>query len=68
MAPKPRALRRLDRAHASRTAPVSRSSIEAASGRQRLQGRKPARSASSAAWKKRTFSRRGSRAGQPGRQ
>ena len=63
-----RALRRLDERTRLATAAVSRSSIDAPSGLQRLQGLNPARSASSFVAKKRTFSRRGRRDGQPGRQ
>ena len=50
------------------TATACRSASAASFGRQRLHGRKPARSASAqVAWKP-TFSRRGSRAAQDGRQ
>jgi hypothetical protein len=54
--------------HALRTVTACRSASVGSFGRQRLQGRKPARSASAqVAWKD-TFSRRGSRAAQVGRQ
>src|SRR5579884_369916 len=45
-----------------------RAAAESSVGRQRLHGRKPAASAAAASAKKRTFSRRGRREAQPGRQ
>src|SRR6516164_3838398 len=53
---------------ASATIAVRRSASDVSFGRQRLHGRKPARSASAGLGWKRTFSRRGRRAPQDGRQ